>query len=105
MRRHDPRIFDNQYPSQIQKFLLGYRQDQSDCRIIDVMPQKPPSAISLIGSSDDNYRDEEAARRRDEALRRALNTPPTPHKSVERTQKAKERPASKGRVHKGKTRR
>jgi len=33
------------------------------------------------------------------ALRRALTTPPTPH-----TSKAKTRPASKGRVHRGKTR-
>ena len=37
------------------------------------------------------------------ALRKALNTPPK-HRSAP-TQKTKERPASKGRVHKGKTRR
>jgi hypothetical protein len=33
---------------------------------------------------------------------RMLNTPPTPHKPVERVAKAKERPASKGRVRKSK---
>jgi hypothetical protein len=36
------------------------------------------------------------------ALRKALNTPPK-HRTA-RTPKPKERPASKGRVHKGKTR-
>jgi hypothetical protein len=36
------------------------------------------------------------------ALRKALNTPPK-HRTAA-TPKAKERPASKGRVHKGKTR-
>jgi hypothetical protein len=30
--------------------------------------------------NDELYSDEEAARRRDEALKRALNTPPKPHK-------------------------
>jgi hypothetical protein len=36
------------------------------------------------------------------ALRKALNTPPKPHKPIGR--KAKERSTSKGRVQKGKTR-
>jgi hypothetical protein len=36
------------------------------------------------------------------ALRNLLNTPPKPHRPIGR--KPKERPASKGRVHKGKTR-
>ena len=55
------------------------------------------------------YSDEEIARRRDEVIRRMANTPPKPHsemklgksKSLKRT--AKERPASKGRVRKGKS--
>jgi hypothetical protein len=42
------------------------------------------------------------AERFQRALRKALNTPPK-HRSAPTT-KAKERPASKGRVHKGKTR-
>jgi hypothetical protein len=53
----------------------------------------------------DQYSPEETARRRDEAIRRALNTPPKPQKEIagKSSRKAKERPASKGRVHKGKT--
>jgi hypothetical protein len=31
---------------------------------------------------DDHYSPEETARRRDEAIRRALNTPPTPQKEM-----------------------
>jgi hypothetical protein len=52
------------------------------------------------------YTPEEIARRRDEAIRRALNTPPKPHSEIigKSGRKPKERPASKGRVHKGKTR-
>jgi len=50
--------------------------------------------------SPDEYSDEEAARRRDIVVKRMLNTPPQP-----RAKKPKERPASKGRVHKGRTRR
>lgn len=42
------------------------------------------------------------AERFQRGLQRALNTPPTPRKPL--TPKPKERPASKGRVHKGKTR-
>jgi len=52
--------------------------------------------------SDDTYGDEEAARRRDAVVRRMIRTPPTPQKP---TPKSKARPASKGRVHKGKARR
>jgi len=55
-------------------------------------------------NQDDEYSPEETARRRDEAIRRALNTPPKPQKDMV-GRKPKERPASKGRVHKGKTRR
>jgi hypothetical protein len=41
----------------------------------------------------DAYSDEETAKRRDEALRRALNTPPKPHKSGKKkpTHKRKKR--------------
>jgi hypothetical protein len=34
------------------------------------------------GRDDDQYSDEETARRRDEAIRRALNTPPKPQKEI-----------------------
>ena len=50
----------------------------------------------------EQYSDDETARRRDEVVRRMINTPPQPRKI---SPKAKERPASKGRVHKGKTKR
>ncbi|HLZ67480.1 MAG TPA: hypothetical protein VKQ29_14695 [Aliidongia sp.] len=49
-------------------------------------------------STDEQYSDEEATRRRDEIIKRMINTPPKPH-----APKSKTRPASKGRVHKGKT--
>jgi hypothetical protein len=35
-----------------------------------------------MAERDDQYSPEETARRRDEAIRRALNTPPTPHKEM-----------------------
>jgi hypothetical protein len=56
-------------------------------------------------NADEQYTPEETARRRDEAIRRALNTPPKPQKDMVGSvgRKPKERPASKGRVHKGKT--
>jgi hypothetical protein len=49
--------------------------------------------------ADDQYSREETARRRDEAIRRALNTPPKPQKDIagKSGRKSKERPASKGR--------
>ncbi len=66
---------------------------------------------------DDQYGPEETVRRRDEAIRRALNTPPKPQKDmVGKSARSpgkravtklrsveKEQPASRGRVHKGKT--
>jgi hypothetical protein len=57
----------------------------------------------------DLYSDEETARRRDDVIRRMANTPPKPHSQMKigkRKAKAqpKERPASKGRMHKGRTR-
>ena len=68
------------------------------------------SPKSYQGSDDgqrpnEDYSDEEAARRRDAVITRMLNTPPQPRrKKSAPAAKAKERPASKGRVHKGKTR-
>jgi hypothetical protein len=53
----------------------------------------------------DDLPQEEIARRMERGLRRALNTPPQPHGKNPNSPpapKAKERPASKGRVHKGK---
>jgi hypothetical protein len=58
-------------------------------------------------SDDDQYSPEETARRMGRALRRALNMPPQPHgrnPHTPPTLKPKERPASKGRIHKGKSR-
>jgi hypothetical protein len=52
---------------------------------------------------DDRYSEEETARRADSVIKRMLNTPPQP-RSVAPVKKAKERPAAKGRVHKGKAR-
>jgi hypothetical protein len=59
-----------------------------------------------LAMSDDDYTEREIAQRMERGLRRALNTPPQPHGKNPRTPppKTKERPASKGRVHKGKTR-
>jgi hypothetical protein len=57
--------------------------------------------------SDAELSDVEIARRMERGLRRALNTPPQPHGKNPKSPplaKLKERPASKGRVHKGKTR-
>jgi len=36
----------------------------------------------MSDQSDEQYSAEETARRRDDAIRRALNTPPTPHKEM-----------------------
>jgi hypothetical protein len=57
--------------------------------------------------SDGQYGPEETARRMERGLRRAFNTPPQPHGKNPTTPpapKPKERPAPKGRVHKGKAR-
>jgi hypothetical protein len=60
----------------------------------------------VSNSKDQMLSEAEIVRRRDEAIRRALNTPPKPQKDMlgKSGRKPKERPASKGRVHKGKTR-
>jgi hypothetical protein len=55
------------------------------------------------------FTDEETARRRDAVIKHMLSTPPKLHKEMKIGKRkakagAKERPASKGRVHKGKTR-
>jgi hypothetical protein len=52
------------------------------------------------GKGNAAYSAKGAARRRDEVIKRMLNTPPQPR----RTKKLKERPAQKGRVHKAKAR-
>jgi hypothetical protein len=55
---------------------------------------------------DETYSPEETARRMERGLRRAFNTPPQPHgrnPSTSPSAKPKERPASKGRVRKGKS--
>jgi len=52
---------------------------------------------------DDRYSEEETARRAEEVIKRMLNTPPQPRKAKLKP-KAKERPPSKGRVRKGKSR-
>jgi hypothetical protein len=57
-------------------------------------------------SDEDQRSDEEIARRMERRIRRFLNTPPKPHGKNPRSPppvKPKQRPASKGRVHKGKT--
>ncbi len=60
--------------------------------------EPPPSTAEPIEIVDEPG----MAERFQRALQKALNTPPK-HRSAP-TQKPKERPASKGRVHKGKTR-
>jgi hypothetical protein len=57
----------------------------------------------------DGYTEEETIERAEAALKRMLSTPPKPHSEMKigkRKPKAqpKERPASNGRVHKGRTR-
>jgi hypothetical protein len=54
-------------------------------------------------SPEDQYSEEETARRADQVIKRMLNTPPQP-RTTKPAPKTKERPASKGRVHKGKAR-
>jgi hypothetical protein len=52
----------------------------------------------------DEFTPEEIARRADAALKRALMTPPKPYTPGAKAPKRKQRPASKGRVFKGRTR-
>jgi hypothetical protein len=61
----------------------------------------PPISCRMKSDGNDRYGSEEAARRRRE-VRRDINMPPQPRSSA--VPKPKERPASKGRVHKGKMR-
>ena len=62
---------------------------------------------SMNDKPDDQHSDEEIAHRMERGLREALSTPPQPHGKNPRSPllaKRKERPASKGRVHKAKSR-
>jgi hypothetical protein len=49
---------------------------------------------------DENYSEEEAAKRRDDALRRALNTPPKPHAGKPSTKRKRAKTDDKKRVSK-----
>jgi hypothetical protein len=62
---------------------------------------KTPGKISVEDTQRQLNDEPGMAERFQRALRKALNTPPK-HRSAP-TPKTKERPASKGRVHKGKT--
>jgi hypothetical protein len=59
--------------------------------------------VPCAGESDERYSKEETEQRREDALKRMLSTPPKQHAKMKigRGASAKERPASKGRVHKG----
>jgi hypothetical protein len=70
----------------------GCAPRRSDLVLASMKSQKPDQVIHEPGMEERFQR----------ALRKTLNTSPRHHTS--RTPKAKERPASKGRVHKGKTR-
>ena len=61
-----------------------------------------PSGSGESKDSDDQYSEEETARRRDATVKAMISMRPKPHQPL--TPKPKERAASKGRVHKGKTR-
>jgi hypothetical protein len=59
-------------------------------------------ASAMKRREDEQYSPEETARRRDEAIRRALNTPPKPHSEIvgkgggrKRSASAKSRPVNK----------
>jgi hypothetical protein len=56
--------------------------------------------------SDEQYSEAETERRREDALKRMLSTPPKQHSEMKigKGNATKERPASKERVHKGRTR-
>ena len=56
----------------------------------------------MVSVSDDQYSDEETVRRRDEVVKRMLNTPPQPRPTKPKDEKGEERPARKGRVHRPK---
>jgi hypothetical protein len=59
-----------------------------------------------MSQDDDQLPDDEIARRMEGSIRRFLKTPPQPHgkNPTAPPPKRKERPVSKGRVHKGRTR-
>jgi hypothetical protein len=47
----------------------------------------------MSNQPDDRYGDEETARRRDEVIKRMLNTPPQPRRAKREPKEAKEKPA------------
>jgi hypothetical protein len=57
----------------------------------------------LMAQSDDQYSDEEATRRMNEALRRALNTPPKPQATVRHPRLKATKPEGKRQPAKSRT--
>ena len=76
---------------------VAYNETAVGCRVMK-RPAKPYIGIEPVEIQDEPGMEERFQR----ALRKALNTPPK-HRAAPAS-KPKERPASKGRVHKGKTR-
>jgi hypothetical protein len=75
-------------------------------RAFDISLTSPIRPAVPDRQTDDDLPPAEIARRMERGIRRFLNTPPQPHGKNPKTPptpKAKERPPSKGRVHKGKT--
>ena len=60
----------------------------------------------MTAEQDDQYSPEETIQRMQRGIRRFLNTPPQPHgrNPTQKPSKRKQRPPSKGRVHKAKSR-
>src|SRR5690348_2506098 len=90
----------------------GEVEEAHSCRNLPtkatVLVSRSRDRKSIMASSADHAGDElsnnEIRRRMERGLRRALSTPPQPHGKNPKTPalKRKERPGSKGRVHKGK---
>jgi hypothetical protein len=58
----------------------------------------------MIEQPDDRYSEQETPRRRDEVIKRMLNTLPQPRQQKPRATMPKVRPAQKGRVDRAKSR-